>query len=39
MLNPKSEIVRHKARVLVANCFHQKECIDFKEVYAPVVRI
>lgn len=37
-LNPKGEIVRHKAGLL-AKGFLQKEGIDFEEVYALVARV
>ncbi|GAU30980.1 hypothetical protein TSUD_104940 [Trifolium subterraneum] len=37
-LNPKGEITRHKAR-LVVKSFLQKEGIDFNEVFAPVARM
>ena len=36
--NPKGEIVKHKAR-LVVNWFLQREGIDYDEVFAPVDRL
>lgn len=37
-LNPKGEVIRHKAR-LIAKGFLQKERIDYDEVFALVARI